>query len=131
LQELRNLNDGGAYFLTEGLNDNALPNCEKVLNYMVNRAKGVNRTKRAPHRPSGVIKQPKLQELVSTLYDFAEKHGGKLALSKGEWGNPIGSLPDAIMVIAPYVPSTNLKIPSYQTLRRMRNVAKEEYCRRR
>jgi hypothetical protein len=131
LRGLRNLSDGAIYFLTEDLNDTALPSCLNTLEYMVSKVKGIKHSKRAPNRPSG-IKQPKLQELVSSLYDIAERHGGKLTLSKGESAKPIGSFPDAIIFMAPMLPSFhNLKIPSYQTLRRMRNVAKEEHSRRR
>jgi hypothetical protein len=130
LGELRGLNEAGFDFLAEGLNDNMLPNAMKILEHVAHNAKLIKRERRAPNRPSGSYAQPQLVELVGTLYEIAEDHGGKLTLSKDKSGAPIGNLRDAIIAVAPYYRLRGIKIPSYQTLRRMRNNAKEYYRRK-
>lgn len=126
---LRKLDDRSRYFLAVGFYDD-----EIMLNFILaleNIAKEANKfkvDKRVANRPSGSIDHPLVQDLVSILYRTTETYGGKLTLSRqGNTARPAGSLPDAIAFVSAALPHQEIKIPSFQTLDRMRKAAMEEY----
>lgn len=127
--ELRQLDDFSKYYLSENLGeDELMRHLIGGLDDIAEKAKEFQLEKQAAHRPPGSINQPELQELVSILYRITQTYGGELTLSKREsTSEPIGGLPRAVLFVSRILPQKDLRIPSFKTLLRMRNVAREEY----
>ena len=79
------------------------------------------RTKKAPNRPRGSVKNPTLQWLIFELYDAIVRIGrGKLSLSRDPDDRPKGAIIDVLKILQRSLPGIiRTRLPPYPTLRRI------------
>jgi hypothetical protein len=81
---------------------------------------------KAPNRPPGSVKNPKLHLLVRLLYEVLKKEGhGRLTLSMVD-GQITGTLPAVLKLLRPYLPHIISAALPYETLRDIRKTAQSE-----
>jgi hypothetical protein len=69
-------------------------------------------------RPSGWLRREARHRFVNDLLDAAAAAGGKLTLNAR---SERGTLVDAIKLLLPYLPQEISKMPSFSTLKRLRD----------
>jgi hypothetical protein len=131
LEEFRRLNGSGRRFLGDDYyDDESFEFFRNAIWKLGARANLFKLGRRPANRPNGSIKNPIVQSIIFEMYRIVQKHGGKLTLGMNiNTHKPNGSLPAVLAVLHVLWPDTIPRKFPYQTLRRMRRHAVDEFSR--